>query len=225
MAEPISTPDRSVLVVDNHDSFVHTLIGYLRELGASVSVVESDEIDDAVAAIAGHDGVLVSPGPGTPERAGASVAIVRAAASAGMPLLGVCLGHQSLAVAFGATVTHAPELLHGMTSEMHHDETVALFEGLPNPFAATRYHSLAVVRDTLPPELVVTARTSAGVVMAIAHTTLPLHGVQFHPESVLTQGGYRLLGNWLESIGLHGAAARGAELRPHGQGGQGGPRV
>ena len=203
-----------VIVVDNHDSFVHTLVGYLRELGAVADLVEADEIADAEAAIAGHRGILISPGPGTPEAAGASIAIVRAAARAGTPLLGVCLGHQALAVAFGGRVAEAPELMHGLTSEVTHVDD-ALFAGLPSPFTATRYHSLAAMPETLPPDLAVTAWTDTGVVMALAHRTLPLHGVQFHPEAVLTVGGYRLLGNWLESIGCRGAAHRGAALSPH----------
>lgn len=189
-----------VLVVDNHDSFVHTLIGYLHELGATTTLVEADAVRDPAGAIAGFAGVLVSPGPGTPEAAGASVEVVRAAGRAGMPLLGVCLGHQALAVAFGARVSEAPELRHGMTSPVHHDGAGVL-AGLPTPFAATRYHSLAVERATLPPELSVTAWTSEGTVMAIAHRALPLQGVQFHPEAVLTEGGHRLLGTWLDEVG------------------------
>lgn len=207
-----------ILVIDNHDSFVHTLVGYLDELGAEATMIEADAlsaVDGAVgSAIAGFAGILISPGPGTPEGAGASVEIVRAAAAAGMPLLGVCLGHQVLAVAFGARVGQAPELLHGITSEVHHDGD-PLFAGLPSPFAATRYHSLAVDPETLPAELAVTATTASGVVMGIAHRTLPLRGVQFHPEAVLTEGGYRLLGNWLEEVGVRGAAERGAGLSPH----------
>ena len=203
-----------VLVVDNHDSFVHTLIGYLQELGAQACVVEADEIGEPDAAIAGFAGVLVSPGPGTPARAGASIAVVHAAARAQMPLLGVCLGHQALAAAFGADVGRAPELLHGMTSTVHHDGD-PLYAGLPDPFIAGRYHSLAVTERTLPADLRVTSRTASGVVMGLTHRSLPLDGVQFHPESVLTQGGYRLLGNWLERVGVADAAARGAGLQPH----------
>lgn len=208
------TPFR-VLVVDNHDSFVHTLVGYLRELGAEVALVESDAIDptDAPAAVRSADAVLVSPGPGDPEHAGASIAIVRAAADAGTPLLGVCLGHQAIGVAFGATVDHAPELMHGMTSPVLHDGT-GLFAGLEQPFAATRYHSLAIVPDTLPDCLVVTARTAGGVIMGVTHRSARIDGVQFHPESILTEGGYRLLGNWLVSAGLPGADARGDRLHP-----------
>ena len=155
-----------VLIVDNHDSFVHTLVGYLQELGADTELVEADAVADAEVAIAGYAGVLVSPGPGTPEDAGASVAVVHAAAAARIPLLGVCLGHQALAVAFGATVSEAPELRHGTTSPVRHDGAVP-FTGLPSPFTATRYHSLAVMPDTLPAELEVTAHTDAGVVMGL----------------------------------------------------------
>ncbi len=210
------THEASVLVVDNHDSFVHTLVGYLRELGARVTLVEADEIepDAAAAAIGGHDGVLISPGPGSPADAGASIAVVRAAAERGIPLLGVCLGHQAIAEAFGATVAHAPELMHGMTSPVHHDGS-SLYAGLPDPFLATRYHSLAVVPESLPAELVVTSRTPSGVVMGLAHRTAPVEGVQFHPESVLTEGGYLLLANWLERVGVHGAAEVGRGLTPH----------
>jgi len=208
------TPGIQVLVVDNHDSFVHTLTGYLRELGASVTLIEADAVTDAATAIAGWRGVLVSPGPGAPADAGASIDVVRACAEAAVPLLGVCLGHQAIGAAFGAEVAEAPELRHGMTSPVHHDGT-GVFAGLPSPFTATRYHSLAIVPSSLPAQLRVTARTESGVIMGVAHRTLPITGVQFHPESVLTEGGYRLLGNWLEGIGLSGAAARGGALHPH----------
>ena len=203
----------AILVVDNHDSFVHTLVGYLHELGAEVDLVEADAVTDAAAAIDGRRGILVSPGPGTPADAGASIEIVRAAASRGIPLLGVCLGHQAIGEAFGATVAHAPELMHGMTSLVHHDGG-ALYDGLPDPFVATRYHSLAIVPATLPAELVVTSRTDSGVIMGVAHRTAPIEGVQFHPESVLTEGGHRLLGNWLARVGFADAPARGAVLSP-----------
>ena len=202
-----------ILVVDNHDSFVHTLIGYLHELGAETDMVEADAIDDPAGAVAGRRAVLVSPGPGTPADAGASIAVVRAAAAGGIPLLGVCLGHQAIGEAYGATVDHAPELMHGMTSLVHHDGS-ALYGGLPDPFTATRYHSLAIVPETLPAELVVTSRTASGVIMGVTHRTAPIVGVQFHPESVLTEGGHRLLGNWLASVGFADAAARGATLSP-----------
>lgn len=210
------TAPHPILVVDNHDSFVHTLIGYFEELGATVSVREADEIDPdaASAALEGFTGVVISPGPGTPEDAGASIALVHAAAGRAMPLLGVCLGHQAIAAAFGAQVARAPELMHGMTSAVSHDGA-GLFAGLPTPFVAGRYHSLAVRPESVPEELIVTARTPEGTVMALAHRSLPLVGVQFHPESVLTEHGYRLLGSWLESTGLTDAAARGAAMSPH----------
>ncbi|MFT4210404.1 MAG: gamma-glutamyl-gamma-aminobutyrate hydrolase family protein [Microbacterium sp.] len=205
-----------VLMVDNHDSFVHTLVGYLVELGAVVEIVEADEIDPeaVVPALAGYDGVVVSPGPGRPERAGASVRVVQAAVDLEVPLLGVCLGHQAVAVAVGARVVEAPELMHGQTSEVTHDGS-ALFEGLRSPFTAGRYHSLAVEESSLPSAARVTARTPEGTVMSIAHRTAPVHGVQFHPESVLTEGGYRLLANWLRTIGATDAPARAAHLSPH----------
>lgn len=204
----------TVVVVDNHDSFVHTLIGYLHELGAETIVVEADAVTDAAAVLALGDAVLISPGPGRPEAAGASVEVVRAAAATGIPLLGVCLGHQAIAVAFGARVGEAPELMHGMTSRVRHDGD-GIFAGMPDPFTAARYHSLAVERDSLPDTLVVTAETENATVMALAHRELPIVGVQFHPEAVLTEGGYRLLGTWLEGIGVAGAAERGAGLHPH----------
>lgn len=204
-----------ILVVDNHDSFVHTLVGYLHELGAETDLVEADAISPAEATerIAGYDGVLVSPGPGTPDRAGASIAVVRAAAARRIPLLGVCLGHQAIASAFGAVVDHAPELMHGITSLVHHDGG-SLYAGLPDPFVATRYHSLTVMPESVPAELVVTSRTDRGVIMGIRHRELPIEGVQFHPEAVLTEGGHRLLGNWLQTTGSTDAAARGASLSP-----------
>lgn len=216
MTDEVAGDRASVLVVDNHDSFVHTLVGYLHELGARTDLIEADAIDPDAAAsvIAPYRGVLISPGPGTPAQAGASIPVARAAAEHGIPLLGVCLGHQAIGEAFGATVAHAPELMHGMTSRVRHDGS-ALYEGLPNPFTATRYHSLAIVPETLPDELVVTSSTDAGVIMGVAHRTLPVWGVQFHPESVLTEGGYRLLGNWLELVGIADAPARGAALHPH----------
>ena len=202
-----------VLVVDNHDSFVHTLIGYLVELGADVEMVESDAAD-ALSRVDAADGVVISPGPGTPEDAGASIQVVRRCAATATPLLGVCLGHQAIAVAFGGVVSHAADLMHGRTSPVHHDGT-GVFAGLPSPFTATRYHSLAVERDRVPADLRVTAWTESGTVMGLAHRSLPLVGVQFHPESVLTEGGYLVLGTWLEGIGVMDAAARGARLSPH----------
>ncbi|OJU41161.1 MAG: anthranilate synthase component II [Microbacterium sp. 69-10] len=190
-----------VLVVDNHDSFVHTLIGYLRELGAVVTMVEADALDenDLDPRLDAHDAVMISPGPGTPADAGASLAVVRAAAERRMPLLGVCLGHQAIGEAFGGTVARAPELMHGMVSQVTHDGS-ALFHGIRSPFAAGRYHSLALVESDLPAELRVTARAENGTIMAVAHESLPILGVQFHPESVLTDHGHRLLGNWLAGV-------------------------
>ncbi len=151
--------------------------------------------------IADYDGVLLSPGPGTPERAGATMDVVRAAQTTRTPLLGVCLGHQAIGAVFGGTVDRAPELLHGKTSQVFHDSTGVL-AGLPSPFTATRYHSLTVVPETIPDELHVTGSTESGIVMGLVHTELPIHGVQFHPESVLTQGGHRMLVNWLAVCGI-----------------------
>ena len=209
MSEP-GTAAR-ILVVDNYDSFVFTIVGYLQQLGAECDVVRNDAV--APADGAGYDGVLVSPGPGTPEEAGVSMAMIEACAEREQPMLGVCLGHQALGVVMGATVGRAPELLHGKTSQVHHDGSGVL-DGLPTPFTATRYHSLTIDPPTLPAELLATGRTETGIVMAVQHRTLPLHGVQFHPESVLTMGGHRLLANWLEVCGLDGAVAASEGLSP-----------
>jgi para-aminobenzoate synthetase component 2 len=187
-----------ILVVDNYDSFVYNLVHYLAQLGAEPTVRRNDEM--APTDLDGFDGVLTSPGPSTPESAGVSVPVVAECAERRLPLFGVCLGHQAIGVAFGATVTRAGELLHGKTSEVHH-KGVGVLEGMPDPFTATRYHSLAVVEETLPAEIEVTARTASGVVMAMRHTTLPIEGVQFHPESVLTESGHVMLANWLASCG------------------------
>lgn len=204
-----------VLVVDNYDSFVYTLDGYLQQLGAETEVVRNDSFaaSDAGERIAAYDGVLVSPGPGTPADAGVSIPVVRAALASGTPLLGVCLGHQAIAEALGATVTHADELMHGKTSMIRHDGS-AFYAGVPAVFRATRYHSLAVVDGTVPPELEVTSRTEGGVIMGLRHREAPVYGVQFHPESVLTEGGYRMLGNWLAVAGLPDAAERAVDLSP-----------
>jgi para-aminobenzoate synthetase component 2 len=197
-----------VLVIDNYDSFVYTLNGYLNELGAETTVVRNDAlaVDDLTVILDEYDGVLVSPGPGKPSDAGVSIAMIAAAHAAGKPLLGVCLGHQAIAEAFGATVTNAEELMHGKTSQVMHDDS-SFYDGVPQPFTATRYHSLAVVNSTVPESLIVTSRTEGGVIMGVRHRTSPIFGVQFHPESVLTEGGYSMLGNWLEVVGLTGAAA------------------
>jgi len=204
-----------ILVVDNYDSFVYTLNGYLLQLGAETTVVRNDDFDADAAAdiIAGFDGVLLSPGPGTPAAAGVSIPIVKAAVKSGLPLLGVCLGHQAIAEALGATVTHAEELMHGKTSLIEHDDS-DFYAGVPRPFTATRYHSLAVVDGTVPEQLIVTSRTTGGVIMGLRHESQPIFGVQFHPESVLTEGGYLMIGNWLAVAGLPEAAERAKGLTP-----------
>lgn len=204
-----------VLVIDNYDSFVYTLDGYLQQLGAKTTVVRNDVVDadGAAALIADYDAVLISPGPGNPASAGISIPVVHAALATGQPLLGVCLGHQAIAEALGATVTHADELMHGKTSQIEHDGS-DFFDGVPQPFRATRYHSLAIVDGTVPEVLEVTARTEGGIIMGVRHRTAPVHGVQFHPESVLTEGGYRMLGNWLAEAGLPSARGAAVGLSP-----------
>jgi para-aminobenzoate synthetase component 2 len=207
----LTTRRPRVLVVDNYDSFVYTIVGYLEQLGAECKVVRNDAVEASAAST--HDGVLVSPGPGTPEDAGISMAIIEECARTRTPMFGVCLGHQALGVVFGATVDRAPELLHGKTSRVHHDGTGVL-QGLTSPFTATRYHSLTIEPATLTGELIATAHTDTGVIMAIRHRELPLHGVQFHPESVLTEGGHRMLANFLAECGDNGAVERSAGLSP-----------
>ncbi|SDO58011.1 anthranilate synthase, component II [Nakamurella panacisegetis] len=188
-----------ILVVDNYDSFVFNLVQYLQQLGAECIVRRNDEVTTADAALLAVDGVLLSPGPGTPAGAGVTEEMVRWSAGH-LPVLGVCLGHQAIAEVFGGVVDRAEELLHGRTSEVRHDGRGVL-AGLPQPFTATRYHSLAVVEGTVPAELEVTARTEGGVIMGLRHREFPIEGVQFHPESVLTQGGHRMLANWLAICG------------------------
>jgi para-aminobenzoate synthetase component II len=220
-----------VLVVDNYDSFVFNLVQYLGQLGVNVEVWRNDDdrlaTEGDIANVAQtFDGVLLSPGPGTPERAGASIPLVKACAAARTSLLGVCLGHQAIGVAFGGTVDRAPELLHGKTSTVYHSNSGVL-QGLPDPFTATRYHSLTILPETMPAELEVIARTrpgvgapparsaggrsdgmdEGGVVMGVRHVELPIHGVQFHPESILTEGGHRMLANWLSYCGAAPAEA------------------
>ena len=204
-----------ILVIDNYDSFVYTLDGYLHELGAETDVVRNDSIPESElrSRLAEYDGVLVSPGPGKPIEAGVSVSVVGIAIDQDLPLLGVCLGHQAIAEARGATVTNADELMHGKTSEVEHDGSL-LYSGVPQPFTATRYHSLAVVDGTVPDDLVVTSRTTGGVIMGLQHVSAPVFGVQFHPESVLTEGGYRMLGNWLGLVGLESALEAATHLSP-----------
>ncbi len=185
-------------MIDNYDSFVYNLVQYLAQLGAEVTVRRNDEVD--LDELDDVDGVLVSPGPGTPERAGSSIEVIRRSAERSLPLLGVCLGHQAIGVAWGGVVERAPELLHGKTSLVHH-AGVGVLAGLPDPFVATRYHSLSIRPDTVPRELEVTGRTDSGLIMAVRHRELPVEGVQFHPESVLTQDGHRLLANWMGGAG------------------------
>ena len=196
-----------ILVVDNYDSFVFNLVQYLGQLGATCVVLRNDQVTPAEADA--FDGVLLSPGPGIPEDAGVCVPLIQQMAGR-VPIFGVCLGHQAIGVAYGAVVTRAPELLHGKTSEVHH-AGAGVLAGLPDPFTATRYHSLAVVESTLPDRIEVTGRTDSGVVMAMRHRDFDVEGVQFHPESVLTQGGHRMLANWLVRCGDADAPAR-AEL-------------
>jgi para-aminobenzoate synthetase component 2 len=200
-----------ILVVDNYDSFVFNLVQYLQQLDAECDVRRNDVV--GLADAAGFDGVLISPGPGTPESAGICVELVRHCADAGIPVFGVCLGLQSIGVAFGATVNRAPELLHGKTSAVLH-EGQGVLAGLPSPFTATRYHSLAIDPATVPDCLEVTGHTESGVIMAARHREADVEGVQFHPESVLTEGGHRMLANWLVRCGDPGAVARSAGLAP-----------
>ncbi len=196
----MSTPAVRILVVDNYDSFVYNLVQYLGQLGAQVIVRRNDEVSPADLDALAVDGVLLSPGPGTPADAGSTTAFVSACAERALPVFGVCLGHQAIGEVFGAPVVRAPELLHGKTSAVHHDGTGVL-AGIPSPFVATRYHSLAIEEHALPRSIIVTGRTESGVVMALRHESLPIDGVQFHPESVLTQGGHRMVANWLVRCG------------------------
>ena len=204
-----------ILVLDNYDSFVYTLSGYLQQLGATTDVIRNDAVSEQVLPelMAKYDGVLISPGPGTPKDAGLSIDVVQVALKTNQSIFGVCLGHQAIAEAMGATVTSADELMHGKTSDVQHDNSL-VFKDVPKSFKATRYHSLAVVDETVPQDLIVTSRTTGGVIMGLQHKSKPIYGVQFHPESVLTEGGYQMLGNWLESIGLKGAAEKAKSLSP-----------
>jgi para-aminobenzoate synthetase component 2 len=204
-----------ILVLDNYDSFVYTLSGYLQQLGATTDVVRNDAVSakELPELMKKYDGVLISPGPGTPKDAGLSINVVQIALETNQSVFGVCLGHQAIAEAMGATVTSAEELMHGKTSEVEHDNSL-VFKDVPKSFRATRYHSLAVVDNTVPTDLVVTSRTKGGVIMGLQHVSKPIYGVQFHPESVLTEGGYQMLGNWLESIGLKEAADKAKKLTP-----------
>jgi para-aminobenzoate synthetase component 2 len=199
-----------ILVVDNYDSFVFNLVQYLAQLGAQVDVRRNDAI--SADAGRGYDGVLISPGPGTPADAGVCMDMIRTLGGE-VPIFGVCLGHQAIGEVFGAVVDRAPELLHGKTSAVHHDGQ-GVFTGLPNPMTATRYHSLAIRPETVPDVLEVTARTDSGVIMGVRHRNLPIEGVQFHPESVLTEGGHLMLANWLTACGDLDAVRRSEGLAP-----------
>lgn len=200
-----------ILVIDNYDSFVFNLVQYLAQLGAQTSVVRNDQVEAAEAAK--YDGVLISPGPGSPDKAGVSIAMIKYCAQNSIPLFGVCLGHQAIGEAFGARVSRAPELLHGKTSQVNHNG-VGVMKNLPSPFTATRYHSLAVERESVPDELEITGSTESGVIMSMRHRTLPIEGVQFHPESVLTEHGHKMLGNWLAECGDLEAINRAQGLSP-----------
>ncbi|USI71776.1 anthranilate synthase component II [Sphingomonas morindae] len=198
-----------ILVIDNYDSFTWNLVHYLQELGSEVHVVRNDAIGVGQALSSGASAFLISPGPCTPREAGISLDLVAACAAAGRPLLGVCLGHQAIGASFGGTVARAATLMHGKTSLVHHDGT-GLFEGLPSPFTATRYHSLIVAEADLPAELRVNARAEDGTIMGFRHATLPIHGVQFHPESIATEHGHAMLANFLRAAGLSPRALAGA---------------
>ena len=203
----------AILVIDNYDSFVWNIVSYLAQIGAEVEVWRNDDARfDAADWSDGFDGVLLSPGPGTPEAAGVCIDVVRTHGGR-VPIFGVCLGLQSIGVAYGGVVGRAPELLHGKTSLVHHDGR-GVFAGLPNPFTATRYHSLAIDPDTMPDVLEVSAWTDSGVIMAVRHKELAVESVQFHPESVLTEGGYQMLANWLAACGDDDARARAVGLAP-----------
>lgn len=204
-----------ILVLDNYDSFVYTLNGYLQQLGAETVVLRNDAVSEAELAdlMDDFDAILISPGPGTPAEAGLSIATVKRALVTGQSIFGVCLGHQAIAEAMGATVASAEELMHGKTSQVTHNGSL-VFADVPREFRATRYHSLAIVSSTVPADLEVTAQTAGGIIMAVQHKSKPIYGVQFHPESVLTESGYQMLGNWLESVGLKGAAEKAKSLSP-----------
>ncbi|NBX70780.1 MAG: aminodeoxychorismate/anthranilate synthase component II [Actinobacteria bacterium] len=199
-----------ILVIDNYDSFVYNIVQYLAQLGAQVDVLRNDEVTIEQAKT--YDGILLSPGPGSPTDAGVCIDIVKKLGGV-VPIFGVCLGHQAIAEAFGATVSRAPELLHGKTSQVYHQGS-SVMTPLPSPFTATRYHSLAVEADTVPDELEVTGQTESGVVMGLRHKTADIEGVQFHPESVLTEGGHIMLGEWLVRCGAQNARTLALGLAP-----------
>jgi len=187
---------RRVVVIDNYDSFVYNLVHYLGELGAEPEVHRNDALTVDQIISSRPDAILLSPGPGRPEDAGILCDLIEPAARAGIPVFGVCLGHQAIGHVFGGRVVRAPELMHGKTSQVEHRDT-GVFSGLPNPLTATRYHSLVIEPDTLPACLEVTATTADGMIMGVRHRDLPIEGVQFHPESILTDGGHRMLENFV----------------------------
>ena len=205
----------NILVLDNYDSFVYTLNGYLQQLGAETTVMRNDAITEAElpALLQKFDAVLISPGPGTPASAGLSIPTVKYALDTNYPVFGVCLGHQAIAEAMGGKVESAPELMHGKTSKVNHQDSLIL-NGLPQGFMATRYHSLAVVPESVPEQLLVTGQTESGIIMSLQHKTKPIYGVQFHPESVMTEGGYQMIANWLETLGVEGALEKSKSLSP-----------
>ncbi len=205
----------NILVLDNYDSFVYTLNGYLQQLGAETTVMRNDAIteEELPALLQKFDAVLISPGPGTPASAGLSIPTVKYALDTNYPVFGVCLGHQAIAEAMGGRVESAPELMHGKTSKVNHQDSLIL-NGLPQGFMATRYHSLAVVPDSVPEQLLVTGQTESGIIMSLQHKTKPIYGVQFHPESVMTEGGYQMIANWLETLGVEGALEKSKSLSP-----------
>lgn len=200
-----------ILVINNFDSFVFNLVDYLKRLSAECAVLNNDQID--LTQIEKYDGVLISPGPGTPEGAGASIEVVKKCAELRKPLLGICLGHQAIGVAFGGIVERAPELLHGKTSEVTHNNSGVL-QNIASPFTATRYHSLIIKSNSLPQELEVNAKSESGIIMAIKHRSLPIEGVQFHPEAILTEHGYQIIGNWLVQCGDQDARKRSEGFNP-----------
>lgn len=196
-----------LLLIDNYDSFTYNLVHYLGELGAEVEVWRNDALTVEEAMAKNPAGILLSPGPGTPDQSGICLGLVEAAAKTRTPLMGVCLGHQSIGQAFGGTVTRCHEIVHGKVGTMHHIGR-GLFEGLPTPFPATRYHSLVVDRATLPNSLTITAELEDGTIMGVQHHDLPIHGVQFHPESIASEHGHAMLQNFLNTMSVpEGAAA------------------
>lgn len=198
MVHPLFTKaSKMLLMIDNYDSFTYNLVHYLGELGAQTQVWRNDALDVQQAMALRPEAIILSPGPGTPDDSGICPALVEAAAETGTPLLGVCLGHQTIGQVFGGTVSRAGEIVHGKMGVMHHDGT-GVFAGLPSPFQATRYHSLVVERDNVPDELEVNAWLDNGLIMGMRHKTLPIHGVQFHPESIASEHGHKLLKNFLE---------------------------